>query len=63
MALIGSNGAGKSTLLKTIAGSLPMQSGVITRASVFNPATRRKANVMVHKGITLCPRGGTFSRG
>ena len=58
VALIGSNGAGKSTLLKTIAGSLPMQSGeIIYQGERFNPGHKRKANVMVHKGITLCPEG------
>ena len=56
--LIGANGAGKSTLLKTIAGSLPMQSGeIIYHGERFNPGHKRKANVMVHKGITLCPEG------
>lgn len=58
VALIGSNGAGKSTLLKTIAGSLPMQSGeIIYQDEHFNSGHKRKANVMVHKGITLCPEG------
>ena len=58
VALIGSNGAGKSTLLKTIAGSLPMQSGeIIYQGERFNPGHKRKAIVMVHKGITLCPEG------
>ena len=58
VALIGSNGAGKSTLLKTIAGSLPMLSGeIIYQGERFNPGHKRKANVMVHKGITLCPEG------
>ena len=58
VALIGSNGAGKSTLLKTIAGSLPMQSGeIIYQGERFNPGHKRTANVMVHKGITLCPEG------
>ena len=58
VALIGSNGAGKSTLLKTIAGSLPMQSGeIIYQGERFNQGNKRKANVMVHKGITLCPEG------
>lgn len=58
VALIGSNGAGKSTLLKTIAGSLPMQGGeIIYQGEHFNPGHKRKANAMVHKGITLCPEG------
>ncbi len=58
VALIGSNGAGKSTLLKTIAGSLPMHSGeVIYQGEHFNPGHKRKANVMVRHGITLCPEG------
>lgn len=58
VALIGSNGAGKSTLLKTIAGSLPMQSGeIIYQGESFTPAHKRKANMMVNKGITLCPEG------
>ena len=58
VALIGSNGAGKSTLLKTIAGSIPMQSGeIIYQGESFTSAHKRKANMMVHKGITLCPEG------
>lgn len=58
VALIGSNGAGKSTLLKTISGSLPMSSGeIIYGGEHITPGSRRKANVMVKHGITLCPEG------
>ena len=58
VALIGSNGAGKSTLLKTISGSLPMSSGeILYGGERITPGSRRKANVMVKHGITLCPEG------
>ncbi len=58
VALIGSNGAGKSTLLKTISGSLSMSSGeIIYGGEHIMAGSRRKANVMVKHGITLCPEG------
>lgn len=58
VALIGSNGAGKSTLLKTIAGALPMSSGeIVYNENHLFPDHKRKANMMVKQGMTLCPEG------
>lgn len=57
VALIGANGAGKSTLLKTIAGSIPAQSGEIRYNDEPLALHRLKANHLVRKGIVLCPEG------
>lgn len=57
VALIGANGAGKSTLLKTIAGSIPAQSGRICYNGEEQNLHSMKANKLVRKGIVLCPEG------
>lgn len=54
-ALLGSNGAGKTTLMRAIAGTLPLQSGVLIycgkRVEKLDPAER------VAAGIALVPEG------
>lgn len=57
VALIGSNGAGKSTLLKTLAGSIPSESGDIVYCNEVLTRHQMKANKLVQKGIIICPEG------
>ncbi len=54
VALLGANGAGKSTTLLTIAGVVPIRLGEITWQG--EPLTG-KANMVLKKGICLCPEG------
>ncbi|WP_449415826.1 ABC transporter ATP-binding protein [Ochrobactrum teleogrylli] len=51
--LLGANGAGKSTILKTIAGVLPLRSGVVRFEE--RPITNLRPDQV--DGLTLCPEG------
>lgn len=55
VALIGGNGAGKTTLVRSIAGSLPIQSGDVTFDGV--DVTGLPANERVELGLALVPEG------
>jgi branched-chain amino acid transport system ATP-binding protein len=55
VALIGGNGAGKTTLVRSIAGSLPIQSGDVTFDGV--DVTGLPASQRVELGLALVPEG------
>ncbi len=55
VALLGANGAGKSTTLLTIAGVVPVRSGVITWQD--KPLPVGQADAVLRQGICLCPEG------
>jgi branched-chain amino acid transport system ATP-binding protein len=55
VALIGGNGAGKTTLVRSIAGSLPIQSGDVTFGGV--DVTGLPASQRVELGLALVPEG------
>ena len=55
VALIGGNGAGKTTLVRSIAGSLPSQSGDVTFDGV--DVTGLPASQRVELGLALVPEG------
>jgi len=55
VALLGANGAGKSTTLLTIAGVVPVRSGMITWQDA--PLPTGKADAVLRQGICLCPEG------
>jgi branched-chain amino acid transport system ATP-binding protein len=55
VALVGGNGAGKTTLVRSIAGSLPTQSGRIAFAGA--DITALPANRRVDLGLVLVPEG------
>ena len=55
VALIGGNGAGKTTLVRSIAGSLPIQSGEVTFDGV--DVTGLPASQRVELGLALVPEG------
>jgi ABC-type branched-subunit amino acid transport system ATPase component/ABC-type branched-subunit amino acid transport system permease subunit len=60
VALLGRNGAGKSTLLKTLAGLVPMSSGVIEYAG--KDISRMPAPDIARAGIGYVPQGrGLFA--
>ena len=55
IAIIGANGAGKSTLLGTVAGSVPVRSGVVSYAG--KEIGRLSPHARVELGISLVPEG------
>ncbi|NWJ45509.1 MAG: ABC transporter ATP-binding protein [Chloroflexi bacterium] len=55
VAVLGRNGAGKSTLLRAIAGTLPMQSGIITFDD--KDISHKHAHERAQMGIAYVPQG------
>jgi branched-chain amino acid transport system ATP-binding protein len=60
VALLGRNGAGKSTLLKTLAGRVPLASGIIEYEAAISQGCRRR--ISRAWGSAMCRRAAACSR-